>query len=75
MSVLNLLRSDPEARTGERLSKRGEPTWEIAQFLPKQGEFAASQQPDSVLLPGFTADVAAEMRGGTSPSESVTGET
>lgn len=38
MSVLNLLRSNPDAN-GERLSKRGEPTWEIAQFLPKQGEW------------------------------------
>lgn len=53
MSVLSLLRSDPEARTGERLSKRCEPTREIAQFLPKQGEFAASPPADSVLLPRF----------------------
>lgn len=37
MSVLNLLRSNPEAQTG--ISQRGEPTWEIAQFLPKQGEW------------------------------------
>jgi Uma2 family endonuclease len=42
MSVLNLLRSNPDAN-GERLSKRGEPTWEIAQFLPKQGEWTEEE--------------------------------
>lgn len=39
MSVLNLLRTNLDATNGERLSKRGEPTWEIAQHLPLQGEW------------------------------------
>ena len=43
MSVLNLLRSNPEAQNGERLSKKGEPTWEIAQYLPKQGEWTEEE--------------------------------
>jgi Uma2 family endonuclease len=41
MSILNLLRSNPDAKTG--LSRRGEPTWEIAQFLPKQGEWTEDE--------------------------------
>jgi len=43
MSVLNLLRSNPDAANGERLSQRGEPTWEIAQYLPKQGEWTEEE--------------------------------
>ena len=43
MSVLDLLRTNPEAMKGERLSRRGEPTWEIAQFLPRQGEWTEEE--------------------------------
>lgn len=39
MSVLDLLRTNPNAMPGERLSQRGEPTWEIAQHLPLQGQW------------------------------------
>lgn len=43
MSVLNLLRTNLEAANGERISKRGEPTWEIAQYLPRQGEWTEEE--------------------------------
>lgn len=41
MSILNLLRSNPDAQLS--LSQRGEPTWELAQFLPKQGEWTEEE--------------------------------
>lgn len=43
MSVLNLLRTNPNAMSGERLSQRGEPTWEIAQHLPLQGQWTEDE--------------------------------